>query len=284
MKPAGAVTPSPQGELGRLLRHWRDRRGRSQLDLSLETGISQRHISFVESGRSTPGRQTLLSLARALDVPLREQNDLLLAAGYAPIHPDDDLDAPSMRSVSGALQRMLRQQEPFPAVVMDRYWNVLLANRAAPRFFSRFVDLSARPRPRNLLHLMFDPDGLRPFLANWEEVATSLVERLHREALGRVSDERTKQMLAALMAYPGVQPLRKTPDTAPAAPTVPLIFERSGTRLGFFSLVTTVGTPRAITAQELRVECMFPADEETEQTYPAFLESPLSATGPGDQG
>jgi transcriptional regulator with XRE-family HTH domain len=271
MGPAGTAGRSPPSELGDLLRHWRGRRRWSQLELSAETGISQRHISFIESGRSVVGRQTLLSLARALDVPLREQNSLLLAAGYAPIHPDADLDAPSMRSISDALQRMLRQQEPFPAIVLDRYWDVLMTNEAAPRFFSHFVDLSRRPRPRNLLQLVFDPAGLRPFIGNWEEVATSLVERLHRESVGRVADERTKRLLATLMAYPGVQPRWEAPSSAPDAPAIPLTFERSGDRLSFFSLVTTVGTPRTVAAQELRLECMFPADEDTERSYPLFL-------------
>lgn len=130
---------------------------------------------------------------------------------------------------------------------------------------------------------MFDPEGLRPFLGNWEEVAASLVERLHRESVGRVADDKTRRLLAALMAYPGVQPHWRVSSATPTAPTVPLTFEQSGTRLSFFSLVTTVGTPRTVMAQELRLECMFPADEETERTYPAFLERPVvtAAERPG---
>jgi len=154
---------------------------------------------------------------------------------------------------------------------MDRYWNVLMTNQAAPRFFSQFIDLSARPRPRNLLHLMFDPDGLRPFLVNWQEVAASLVERLHRESLGRVADETTTRLLAALMAYPDMQPDPKAPLGNPITPAIPLIFERFGTRFSFFSLVATVGTPRTVTAQELRLECMFPADDDTDRIYSEFL-------------
>ena len=196
---------------------------------------------------------------------------MLLAAGYAPIYPDDGLDAPSMSGVQTALARMLRQQEPFPAIVMDRHWNVLMTNRAAPRFFSRFVDLAARPQPRNLLDLVFDPNGLRPFLANWDEVAASLLERVHRESFGHAADEQTRHLLATLMAYPGV-PSDRTPPAAPSTPTVPLILVHGDIRLSLFSLVTTVGTPRAVTAQELRLECMFPADEDTERAYPAFLE------------
>ena len=144
------------------------------------------------ASRSIPSRQTLLDLAQALDVPLRERNELLTAAGYAPLYPDQALDAPAMNSINKALQRMLRQHEPFPAIVLDRYWNVLMANDAAPRLFNCFVDLDARPTPRNLLHLMFDPKGLRPFVVNWPETARGLLGRLSREALGHVIDEKTR--------------------------------------------------------------------------------------------
>jgi len=185
-----------------LLRGWRDLRGKSQLDLSLDAGISQRHLSFIETGRSVPSRETLLQVAEALDVPLRERNALLLAAGYAPAYPEPAWDAPEMASIAAALRRMLRQHEPFPAIVMDRYWDVVLTNDAAPRFFGRFVNLSARPTPRNMLHLMFDPDGMRPFVANWEGVARSLLARVRREAVGRVLDTRSKALVAALLCLP----------------------------------------------------------------------------------
>ncbi len=125
MNSSNVKTRSPPNELGVLLRHWRDVRGRSQFDLSLDTGVSQKQISFVESGRSVPGRQTLTVIAQALDIPLRDRNTLLLAAGYAPIYSEGAWNAPEMQSVTSALQRMLRQHEPFPAMVMDRYWNVL---------------------------------------------------------------------------------------------------------------------------------------------------------------
>ncbi len=279
MSDAGAAASLPSGGLGDLLRHWRGQRRCSQLELSTESGVSQRHISFVESGRSVPSRQTLLCLARALDVPLRERNSLLLAAGFAPIYPEDELESPSMRTVTVALKRMLRQQEPFPALVMDRYWDVQMTNQAAPRFFSRFVDLSTRPRPRNLLQLMFDPQCLRPYLANWDEAAASLIERVHRETVSRTACARTKQLLATLMAYPGVQPGWAAPPAVTTAPVVPLVFEQAGLRLSFFSLVTTLGTPRTVTAQELRLECMFPADPQTEEAYAAFLDQPPAAAG-----
>jgi transcriptional regulator with XRE-family HTH domain len=257
-------TRPPANELGVLLRHWRDLRGRSQFDLSLDTGVSQRHISFIESGRSVPGRQTLLDIAQALDIPLRDRNTLLLAAGYAPIYSEGAWNGPEMQSVTDALERMLRQHEPFPAVVMDRYWNVLMTNEAAPRFFDCFIDMAARKSPRNMLHLMFDPDGMRPFIANWEDAAKGLFQRVYRESVGRVIDEKTRELLAALLAYPDVKTDWKNPIELSAMPVIPIGFVRDGQVLNYFSMVTTVGTPQTIAAQELRIECMFPADEATE--------------------
>jgi len=138
-----------KNELGDLLKQWRGVRGRSQLDISVDTGISQRQISFIESGRSIPSRPTLMGIAQALEIPLRERNALLLAAGYAPLYSDTAWNSDEMKSVSKALERMIAQHEPYPAIVMDRYWNVLLANDAAPRFFNCFIDMSARRSPHS---------------------------------------------------------------------------------------------------------------------------------------
>ncbi|MES2346666.1 MAG: helix-turn-helix transcriptional regulator [Pseudomonadota bacterium] len=258
-------------DLGSLLRYWRDVRGKSQLELSFDTGGSQRHISFIESGRSVPGRELLMDIAQALDVPLRERNTLLLAAGYAPIYPDGAWNAGEMDGVTRALQRMLRQHEPYPALVMDRHWNVLQTNGAAPRFFGCFIDMAARKGPRNMLHLMFDPAGMRPFIANWEEVAKSLIQRVYRESVGRALDEPLRQLLAALMAYPGVPADWVKPGTrgsTPDLPFVPIRFLLDGRELSYFSMVTTVGTPQTVAAQELRIECLFPADDLTESHHP----------------
>ena len=253
--------------LGALLRHWRDTRRTSQLDLSLDTGVSQRHISFIESGRSVPSRQTLIEIAQALDIPLRDRNGLLLAAGYAPLYSEGTWNAEEMRSITSALARLLRQHEPFPAVVMDRYWDVLMTNDAAPRFFGSFIDMARRKSPRNLLHLMFDPEGMRPFIANWENAARGLLERVYREAVGRVIDEKTKELLATLLAYPDVKVERQTPKAASELPVIPLSFVKDGKVLNYFSLITTVGTPQTVAAEELRVECLFPADDATERHH-----------------
>ena len=258
-------------DLGVLLRYWRDLRGKSQLDLSLDTGVSQKQISFVESGRSIPSRQTLVAIAQALDVPLRDRNTLLLAGGYAPIYSESDWDSVEMKSVTDALRRILRQQEPFPAMVMDRYWNVLMMNEAAPRFFNCFIDVAARQGPQNILHLLFDPEGMRPFVANWEDVARSLFERVHRESVGRVVDEKTKALVTALQAYPDVESEWKNPVALSFMPVIPIGFIKDGRVLSYFSMVTTVGTPQTVAAQELRIECMFPADEATEIHHAAMM-------------
>ncbi|MDR5781947.1 helix-turn-helix transcriptional regulator [Caballeronia sp. LZ065] len=266
--------PPPPSGLGDLLRYWRDVRGVSQLDLSLEAGISQRQISFIESGRSVPGRDTLLTLAQTLDVPLRERNALLLAAGYAPMYSEAPWSAQEMQGVIRALERVVRQHEPFPAIVMDRHWNVLMTNDAAPRFFSSFIDMAARKGPRNMLHLMFDPHGMRPHMMHWEELARSLLQRVQRESVGRVLDAGTTRLLDDLLAYPGVPQDWRThhePSATPGAPVIPMVFSRGARVLRYFSLVTTVGTPQSVAAQELRLECMFPADDETEAHHRQFL-------------
>ena len=282
MNSSNVKTRSPPNELGVLLRHWRDVRGRSQFDLSLDTGVSQKQISFVESGRSVPGRQTLTVIAQALDIPLRDRNTLLLAAGYAPIYSEGAWNAPEMQSVTSALQRMLRQHEPFPAMVMDRYWNVLMTNESAPRFFNCFIDMAARDGPRNMLHLMFDPGGMRPFVANWEDVAQGLFQRVYRESVGRVVDEETRELLAALLAYPDVKTEWKAPKALSTMPVIPISFVKDDHALNYFSMVTTVGTPQTIAAQELRIECMFPADEATEVHHIKMM-GDIGATCPAGQ-
>jgi hypothetical protein len=154
-------------------------------------------------------------------------------------------------------------------MVMDRYWNVVRTNEAAPRLFNCFVDLSRRPSPRNLLHLMFDPQGLRPFVANWEVLARTLLQRVQREAVGRVIDQKTKELMAELLAYPGVHSDWTVPEVA--LPTIPISLAKDGAILNYFSLITTVGTTQTIAAQELRIECMYPADDETDTLHAKLL-------------
>jgi transcriptional regulator with XRE-family HTH domain len=257
-------------DLGALLRQWRSVRNKSQMETSLDAGVSQRHLSFIEIGRSVPSRETLIGIAEALEIPYRDRNSLLLAAGYAPTYKDAGWDEQVLRSVTEALNRMLRQHEPYPAIVMDRYWNVLQTNTAAPRFFNCFVDLTARPQPRNLLHLMFDPAGMRPFVANWEEVARTLIQRIYRESVGSVIDEKSQDLISTLLAYPGTKPEWRTPHVQRAPsdlPVIPIRFMKDGETLSYFSMLTTLATPQAIATQELRIESMFPMDEVTETQH-----------------
>jgi transcriptional regulator with XRE-family HTH domain len=255
-------TPSP---VGHLLKHWRRVRRKSQLTLALEADVSPRHLGFIEVGRAKPSREMILLLAQTLDVPLRERNDLLLAAGFAPIYRETGLADPAMAQARLALDRILAQQEPFPAVVMDRHWNILLTNDAAARFFGLFLDLGAETSPANVLELMFDPAKVRPFVANWEAVAEALIHRVHREAVGGTPDAQTTALLRKLLAYPEVPQRFTVPDlTRVWMPFLPIDFRKGDLVMRFFSAVTTLGTPQDITLQELRIECFFPADAETE--------------------
>jgi transcriptional regulator with XRE-family HTH domain len=265
--------------VGSLLRKWRLARNKTQLDLSFDAGVSQKHISFIEVGRSTPSRQMLLDLAQALDVPLRERNGLLVAAGYAPVYADVAFNEPAMASINAALKRVLYLHEPYPAIVMDRYWNVLLTNDAAPRFFNCFIDMSLRHTKRNILHLMFDPDGMRPFIANWSAVMRALVARVRHEALGRVIDEETRTLLKELSGHSGVEGDLHELEAAATMPMVPISFAKGETTLSYFSMITTVGTPQSIQAEELRIECMYPADPATEANHISFVDEHSLHTG-----
>jgi transcriptional regulator with XRE-family HTH domain len=247
------VEPSP---VGRLLQHWRAQRRMSQLALATEAGVTPRHVSFVESGRANPSRDMVLKLARALDVPLRERNQVLLAAGYAPQYRETGLDDASMAQVNAALQTLLDHHEPHPAVVMDRHWNVLRANGAATALFDWLLDAPV-PEP-NVVRLMFGP--LRPYVANWPLTGEALVQRVHREAIGGVPDATTRRLLDEVLALPGIPPAWRTPDFARTQlPLLPVVFAKGGRTRSYFSLVTTVGTPQDVTLQELRVESFFPA-------------------------
>lgn len=255
-----------------VLKEWRRLRAKSQLALALESGVSQRHLSFVESGRATPSREMLVTLADALQVPLRERNLIMAAAGYAPLYAEGDLAAGELHQLRSALTRLLDHQEPYPAVLLDRQWNVVQTNRAAPKLFSRFVDLEAIPRPRNLLRTLFSPAGLRPWIENWDEVAQALVQRVFREAVAGVPDARTLALLSELGAWPPAP--RTAPPTLRPMPFHPVVFRKEALRLSFFSMIYTVGAPLDITAQELRIEAFFPADAVTEAFARKQLDRP----------
>lgn len=251
---------------GSLLQHWRQVRRTSQLALATEADVSPRHICFLETGRARPSRDMVLLLASTLDIPLRERNLLLLAAGFAPAYRETQLDSPELGPVRGALQAILRQQEPYPAVVMNRSWDILTSNDAASRFFGFLLDPAPASGPANVIRMMFDPHGLRPFVVNWEAVAEALVTRIHREAVGGAPDPATVQLLEEVLAFPGVPRRwrRPNPET-PLLPVIPVSFRKGAKTFSYFSTVTTLGTAQDVTLQELRIECFFPMDAETEQ-------------------
>lgn len=253
------------GSVGSMLQYWRKTRHLSQLSLAAEAEVSARHVCFLETGRAKPSREMLLLLASVLDVPLRERNLLLLAAGFAPAYSETRLDAPELQSVRLALDAILRQQEPFPAVVMNRHWDVIKGNAAASRFFGYLLGDGPTSTPMNVIRMMFHPRGLRPHVANWTVTAEALVRRIHREAVGGVVDEGTSSLLEEIFSYPDVpRTWRGLDPGAGFQPVIPVSFVKDDQTFNFFSTITTLGTPQDITLQEIRIESFFPSDPRTE--------------------
>ena len=255
------------GGFGELLRRWRERRRLSQLDLATDAEISTRHLSFIETGRAQPSREMVLLLARVLDVPLRDRNDLLVAAGFAAMYRESGLHAPAMADARRALDFILRQQEPYPALVLDRHWNVLEVNEGSARFQARFLDADAVAGlgPPNAMRLMFHARALRPHIANWEATAASLIQWLHRDVVSGFGGEASRELLDELLSYPDVPRQWRTLDLdASLAPFLPIEFRKDDLVLRYFTTLTTLGTPHDITLQELRIEAFFPADAATE--------------------
>lgn len=251
-----------------LLRDCRRARKLSQLDLAADAEVSQRHLSFLESGRAQPSREMVLQLAQALDLPLRDRNRLLTSAGFAGVYPQRKLDAAEMQPVRMALELLLKHHEPLPALVVDRAWNVFMANAAVPRVFSLMGNLDQAWQrvcgdgPRNLLKMTFHPEGLRPFIRNFNEIAPPLLARTAREALEHAQ---VQQVLDEILQYPGISSRLRSIDLhATALPVLPTHFEVGGVNLRMFSMLSTFGTPQDVTADELRVESFFPADPESE--------------------
>jgi transcriptional regulator with XRE-family HTH domain len=264
----GAVLPEATAGFGDLLRHWRAVRRTSQLDLASAAGTTPRYVSFVETGRAQPSREMVLRLALALDVPLRERNGLLLAAGFAPLYPVAPLGSGQLGRVEAALTSMLDQHEPYPAVVMDRGWNVVRANRGAGVLFGRLFAPEPMPDEVNVLRLMIEPGPVRDGVRNWESVVPALLERAGREAVGGVFDPATAELVQTLRERAEVAALLPGPAMpAPAVPVLDVRFELDGVEIDLFSVVSTIGTPIDVTAQELRVEAFFPADDATREAW-----------------
>ena len=273
-----AVEP---GGVGPLLRRWREARHLSQLDLALDAEVSARHISFLETGRAEPSREMLLTLSNVLDVPLRERNFLLLAAGYAPVYGETSLDDPRMTQVRAAVEVILKSNEPRSALAHDRHWNIVMANAAFIRFLSSnlghtpegMAPLQITKSPRaNLLRLLFDPAGVRKTIVNWEQIAKSLLNEAYRR-LAWARDDALRDLITEILAYPGVPPRWREPDLeAPHDLILPMEIKLDGKIARMFSTVTTVATPHDVALQELHVEAFYPADAETEALLKSYEE------------
>jgi transcriptional regulator with XRE-family HTH domain len=264
-----------QTSAGGMIREWRQRRHMSQLDLALEAEISQRHLSFVESGRAKPSREMALHIAERLGMPLRQRNRLLLAAGYAPSFGERKLDDPALKPALDAVELVLRAHEPNPAIAVDRYWNLVLANRAIEPFLAAVSDNGLLQPPINVLRLSLHPQGLAPRIANLAEWRAHLLERL-----AQLNDLHADPALAALekelRGYPGGVTTRPVANDAGAAIAVPLKLKVGETVLSFISTITVFGTPLDVTLSELAVESFFPADEATAKALGEIARSATS--------
>jgi transcriptional regulator with XRE-family HTH domain len=268
MKSATAARKSNVSPVGQLIKHWRERRRLSQLSLAVDAEISTRHLSFIETGRSQPSRDMVLLLARALEVPPRGRNDLLTAAGYAPVYRETALESPEMTDVRRALDFILRQQEPFPGLVIDGHWNLLMANQGASRLMGLFLEpgdaeaVGGRP---NAMRLFYHPRGLRPYIVNWEPTAAALIQWLHLDLARGIGDAETRRLLEELLSYPDVPQKWRTLDLDLApVPFLAVQMRKGDLDVKFFSTLTSLGVPYDITLHELRVECFFPADRASE--------------------
>jgi transcriptional regulator with XRE-family HTH domain len=252
------------------LRAWRERRGLSQLALAGRAGVSQRHLSFLELGRSRPSRDMVDRLVVALGVPLRQHNELLLAAGFAPEWRQRDLASPDMSAVASALDYMLNQQEPYPAVVVDRHWNLLRGNEGAARLVEFLIGPATPGATANLADALVGPDALKPHLRNWPEIVRHFIRSIEADAVADGSPE-TAALLKRLLGYRGVRAaLRQQSGSGEAGPVLPMHFQKDGDELRLFTTIATLGTPQDVTAAELRIECFFPMDAATGQLMRAW--------------
>ncbi|RJF97381.1 helix-turn-helix domain-containing protein [Noviherbaspirillum saxi] len=251
------------------LRYWREKRGFTQLRLSAESGISQRHISFLESGRSQPSKEMVLKLGIVLEVPLRQRNVMLLAAGFAPAYQERSLSDPELHAVKQALDFMLQQQAPYPAVVVDRLWNLVMPNGPAAMMVRWLLGMpEQQPIPRdgqiNMARLMLDPAGLRPYIPNWRDVCGDMLHWIQREAMSDGPGSDAMLLLDELLAFDGIAAATRTPNLdARALPFLPVMLKKGGVSLNLFTTIATLGTPHDVTVHELRVESFFPADAAT---------------------
>jgi transcriptional regulator with XRE-family HTH domain len=258
---------------GPLLRRWRSSRRLTQEQLADDAEVSTRHLSCLESGKAQPSREMVLVLASALELELRDRNVLLGAAGFAPVYRASPLEAAAMAPLRSAIELLLQKQEPYGAIVVDRAWNVLQWNDGARRLFARFMPrMPQDPRvATNVVHGLFSPEGLRPSIVNWEQVAAFTIERMHREIARHPEDPEGLALRDAILAYPGLpERFHATDVTASVDPFLAVHLRRGADEVRLFSTLTTLGTPLDVTAQELILESYFPADEASDRYLQAL--------------
>jgi transcriptional regulator with XRE-family HTH domain len=247
-------------QIGDLLREWRHRRRLTQLELSTRTQVSAKHLSFLETGRAAPSREMVVHLAEHLDVPLRERNVLLTAAGYAPLYAETDLHAPEMTAINQAIQRLLRSHEPYPAVVVDRWWNMVAGN-AGVALLAEGVDPELLRPPANVLRASLHPEGLAPRIRNLGEWRAHLLTRL-RGQVDKTGDPQLAALLEELEEYPGSDPALASTYRYDGV-VVPLRLRSTVGDLNLLSTLATFGTPNDVTVADLSIESFFPADDAT---------------------
>jgi len=268
-----ASQPGARDPFGAHLRHWRTHRRLSQLDLAQEAEVSTRHLSYVETGRAAPSREMVLRLAERLDVPLRERNALLVAAGFAPMYRQRSLDDPAMASARRAIDLVLKGHEPFPALAVDRHWNLVAHNALVPLLMEGCSAELLKP-PINVLRLSLHPDGVAPRIANLAQWRTHLLERLQQQ-IAATGDTVLQALHDELEGYPPPAVSHDAPllDTALSAVAVPFQVVMPSGVLSFISTITIFGTPVDVTLQELAVESFFPADEQTAAALTALADA-----------
>jgi transcriptional regulator with XRE-family HTH domain len=256
----------PSTTFGSRLREWRHIRGLSQLDLAARADVSQRHISFIETGRSRPSREMVVHLGRSLDIPPREQNLLLTAAGHAPQFGETPLD--QLDEIAGVLDFMLTAHEPHMAIVVDRQWNVIRANRAAMRFVElMYPEPADWFTPLNVMRLNFHPEGLRGHMVGWEPTAAALLARLKRDAASYPSDLKLHDLLDEIQGYPGVDELRRQLRAEGGDLLVPATYLIDGEEISLFTTISIIGDAHDLTLAELRLETFWPMDQITAKRW-----------------
>ena len=265
MKPLDSPRPRhPTLSFGDLLKRWRTARRMSQLALAAEAEISARHLSFLETGRAQPSRDMIQLLGNVLDIPFADQNNLWLSAGFAPKYAHREIDAPELEQVRHALEFILKQQEPYPAIVIDEIWNIRMRNAASERIFRLFRELSDLPddRARNAMHILCHPKGVRRFMTNWEEFVGPLIQSIHHEAI--VSNSAgVLRLRDELLSYPGMPADWKTANSLAAPPLLTMRLKKGDLQFAFFATITSFANPHEVALQQLRIECLFPADKAT---------------------